>query len=262
MSKSVKFPKNCLKGGDNCNINKGCPSYKTPTPSEVAWDARMTCNMKGGDIKTKYNVVVDAYLDAIKFAVDKINLVDKVKQLTDKDFKFYIELHGQMHVADKEDFVNYILDKRDLYISLRTRKSYSLPTQIKIFFYKGRERVMEQIIEVNPKTFKIISVTQQSSSNNNSKQKGGQGYYYAVGVPPVAGQPVVKSYLDASRPYFPRNNYCGGKKQTGGTGSNATGYYFAVDAPHIDRMPQYRAYRPHNTPAFLGEIFNCREKNL
>jgi hypothetical protein len=52
------------------------------------------------------------------------------------------------------------------------------------------------------------------------------------------------------------------KKQSGGTGSNVTGYYFAVDAPHIDRMPQYRAYRPRNTPAFLGEIFNCREKNL
>jgi hypothetical protein len=210
MIKSVKFPKNGLKKGGNCNTHKGCPSSKTPTPSEVAR------NMKGGDIKTKYNVVIDAYLDAMKFAVDKINLVDKVKQLTDKDFKFYIELHGQMHVANREEFVQYILENRNLYTSLRTRKSYSIPTQIKIFFYKGKERVMEQLIEVSQKTFKIISITQRSSSNNNnnSKQKGGQGYYYAVGVPPVAGQPVVKSYLDASRPYFPRSNYCGGKKKT------------------------------------------------
>jgi hypothetical protein len=50
--------------------------------------------------------------------------------------------------------------------------------------------------------------------------------------------------------------------QKGGTGSNSTGYYFAVDAPKIERLPQYRAYRSYDTPLFLGEIFNCNEKNI
>jgi hypothetical protein len=51
-------------------------------------------------------------------------------------------------------------------------------------------------------------------------------------------------------------------KQKGGTGGNNTGYYFAVDAPKIERLPQYRAYRSYDTPVFLGEIFNCTEKNI
>ena len=44
-------------------------------------------------------------------------------------------------------------------------------------------------------------------------QAGGEGYYYAVGMPPIGKQPVVRSYLEASRPYFPISPTCGGAKK-------------------------------------------------
>ena len=39
---------NCDQSYPSFSVNKGW-FYKTPSPSEVAWDARMSCSMGGGN---------------------------------------------------------------------------------------------------------------------------------------------------------------------------------------------------------------------
>jgi hypothetical protein len=201
---SVKCPKTCMTGGNNCNqpyasfsVNKGCPSYKTLSPSEVAWDARMNCDMSGGvshDIKE----LVNMYLDAIFYYVNRGNLREKFNKIFDKKFKFTLEANGKEKVGTKRDFATYFLEYHNMAI---------------LTFSLGRNKLFEQTLTSKNSLIDSIKEKVFMSQSKLKIQSGGEGYYYAVGVPPIGKQPVVKSYLEASRPYFPNNNQCAGYKK-------------------------------------------------
>ena len=215
---SVKCPKTCMTGGNNCNqpyasfsVNKGCPSYKTLSPSEVAWDARMNCDMSGGvshDIKE----LVNMYLDAIFYYVNRGNLRDKFNKIFDKKFKFTLEANGKEKVGTKRDFATYFLEYHNDIKKLRVKKSFKNEVAV-LTFSLGRNKLFEQTLTSKNSLIDSIKEKVFMSQSRVKTQSGGEGYYYAVGVPPIGKQPVVKSYLEASRPYFPINQCAGSKKK-------------------------------------------------
>lgn len=213
LTMSVKCPQ--MKGGNNCDqsypsfsVNKGCCSYKTPSPSEVAWDARMSCSMGGGN-KIQRDLV-ERYLDALKYNVSKKNLREKLGNIFENRFKFILIANKDEKTGSKRDFLDYFIEYHPDIELLRIKTKLGNNNTI-LTFYNGRNKVFSQTLVINNN--KIKSITENVFMARRLVQAGGEGYYYAVGMPPIGKQPVVRSYLEASRPYFPITPTCGGAKK-------------------------------------------------
>ena len=182
------------------------------------------------------HLLIQKYLDSIKYATSITNLSTKLRPILTRDFQFHI--HGALGEMSgkKNEFSRFIFSRQNIY-EPEPKINFKSQNEVTIKFLHNNNITTQHI---HLEDFKISSINEQS---NPRKQKGGQGYTVSVGKNPIAGQPVISSYYDCCRPVFFGSLMQGGKKQTKQKGGKAnSGYYLDIKNNHLVVQPQYRAY--------------------
>lgn len=175
---------------------------------------------------------IENYLKIIQTAPNKTSLKKNISPLLSENFYF----HNSSSNVKKSSFLNHLFTNQDFYKSSKAKVKMNL-TNSTIQFQNQNNSISQSLyLDSNNK----ISIIQQ---NNPTQQSGGQGYYYNPGINPVAGQPVVNSYLSCCRPIFNGSLLKGGsKKKEQKGGKRSLIYYLDVADNHLNVLPQYKQY--------------------
>jgi len=171
----------------------------------------------------KIDLLIELFMDSIKYATSKTNLSIKLSSLLTRHFTFNISGKLGDYSGKKSMFAETLFSRQKYYnnepIINRINDMIILS-----FIYKTYTIIQTLYID----DFKINYFSEVVSKKKRT-QKGGQGYSVMVEDTPIAGKPVIRSYYDCCRPVF-----SGGKADSG--------YYLDVDGNHLVVQPQYRAY--------------------
>ena len=197
------------------------------------------------------HLLIEKYIDSIKYATNISNLSTKLRPILSREFQFHI--HGELGEMSgkKNEFSRFIFPRQNIYEPEPNIK-FKSPNEVIIKFY-NKNNITTQYLYLED--FKINSITEKTSKKI---QRAGQGYTVSVGKNPVGGQPVINGYYDCCRPIFLGSLMNGGdkttqnktknqnkqnktKKQQKGGKANS-GYYLDIKNNHLVVQPQYRAY--------------------
>jgi len=168
---------------------------------------------------------IETYVNNILNATSQTNMINLMRNILSKRFIFNDEM------GKKRDFSVYLFNKQTYFKKNHPRVRVKGSGEIIITFGNIKHNLY-----LDPKN-KIYKVTETIKG----KQSGGIGYNFAVGLNPIAGQPVVKPYLNCCRPIYNCTllNGCS-RNQTGGRLNTA--YYLDIAGNHFNVLPQYRQY--------------------
>jgi hypothetical protein len=172
----------------------------------------------------KINILIQLFIDSIKYATSKTNLSIKLNPILERTFTYNILGELGKYSGKKTIFSEIMFSRQKYYnseIKILMKNSNMI---ILVFYYKNYTITQTLYLE----NFKI-NYFSEVSTKNKSNLKGGQGYSVMVEDTPIAGKPVIRSYYDCCRPVF-----SGGKADSG--------YYLDVGGNHLVVQPQYRAY--------------------
>jgi hypothetical protein len=172
----------------------------------------------------KINLLVELFIDSIKYATSKTNLSIKLNPILERTFTYNI-LGELGKYSGKKSIFSEIMFSRQKYYNSETKILMKNANMIILVFYYKNYTITQTLYLDNFK----INYFSEVSTKNKSNQKGGQGYSVMVEDTPIAGKPVIRSYYDCCRPVF-----SGGKADSG--------YYLDVGGNHLVVQPQYRAY--------------------
>jgi hypothetical protein len=172
----------------------------------------------------KIDLLIELFIDSIKYATSKTNLSIKINKILERFFTYNIV--GELgKYSGKKSIFSEVLFSRQKYYSSESKILLKNANMIVLNFYYKNYTITQTLYLDNLK----INYFSEVVSKNKSKQKGGQGYSVMVEDTPIAGKPVIRSYYDCCRPVF-----SGGKADSG--------YYLDVGGNHLVVQPQYRAY--------------------
>jgi len=174
------------------------------------------------------NILIQIFIDSIKYATSKTNLSIKLNKILLRQFTYNISGELGTYSGKKTLFSRIIFSRQKFYNSEPKIKLENTNTNIIIIKYTYENYTITQKLYLE--NLKINYFSEVVTKNKNKKaQKGGQGYSVMVEDTPIAGKPVIRSYYDCCRPIF-----SGGKADSG--------YYLDVGGNHLVVQPQYRAY--------------------
>jgi hypothetical protein len=172
----------------------------------------------------KIDLLIELFIDSIKYATSKTNLSIKINKILERFFTYNIV--GELgKYSGKKSLFSDVLFSRQKFYSSESKILMKNANMIILNFYYKNYTIIQKLYLDNLK----INYFSEVVSKNKRKQKGGQGYSVMVEDTPIAGKPVIRSYYDCCRPVF-----SGGKADSG--------YYLDVGGNHLVVQPQYRAY--------------------
>jgi len=171
----------------------------------------------------KIDLLIELFMDSIKYATSKTNLSIKLSSLLTRHFTFNIS--GKLgDYSGKKSMFAETLFSRQKYYNNEPIVNRINDMIILNFIYKTYTIIQTLYLD----NFKINYFSEVVTKKKRT-QKGGQGYSVMVEDTPIAGKPVIRSYYDCCRPIF--------------SGAKAdSGYYLDVDGNHLVVQTQYRAY--------------------
>jgi hypothetical protein len=170
------------------------------------------------------NMLVNRFIDSIKYATSKTNLSIKLNSILSRRFTYNIFGELGKDAGRKSMFPNIIFLRQKYYENQPKIRVKSHNIIVIKYSYEKYTIIQTLYLE----NFKINYFSEEVTKIKTN-QKGGQGYSVIVGETPIAGKPVIRSYYDCCRPIF-----SGGKADSG--------YYLDVGGNHLVVQPQYRAY--------------------
>ena len=173
----------------------------------------------------KIDLLIELFIDSIKYATSKTNLSIKLFSLLTRHFTYNINGKLGDYSGKKSIFAETLFSRQKYYINEPIIIMKNTNMIILNFIYKTYTIIQTLYLE----NFKINYFSEIVSIKKKRTQKAGQGYSVMVEDTPIAGKPVIRSYYDCCRPIF-----SGGKSDSG--------YYLDVDGNHLVVQPQYRAY--------------------
>ncbi len=168
-------------------------------------------------------MLVNRFIDSIKYATSKTNLSIKLIHILSRRFTYNISGELGKDYGKKSMFPNIIF-LRQKYYGNQPKIRVKNHNIIVIKYSYEKYTIIQTLYLENLKINYFSEVV-----TKKNPQKGGQGYSVIVGETPIAGKPVIRSYYDCCRPIF-----SGGKADSG--------YYLDVGGNHLVVQPQYRAY--------------------
>lgn len=172
----------------------------------------------------KIDLLIDLFIDSIKYATSKTNLSIKLSSLLTRHFSYNIKDKLGDYSGKKSMFSEKIFSRQKYYNNEPIVIMKNTNMIILNFIYKTYTIIQTLYLD----NFEINYFSEIVTKKKRT-QKGGQGYSVMVEDTPIAGKPVIRSYYDCCRPIF-----SGGKADSG--------YYLDVDGNHLVVQPQYRAY--------------------
>jgi len=172
----------------------------------------------------KIDLLIELFIDSIKYATNKTNLSIKLSSLLTRHFTYNINGKLGDYSGKKSIFAETLFSRQKYYNNEPIVIMKNTNMIIFNFLYKTYKIIQTLYID----NFKI-NYFSEVVTIKKCTQKGGQGYSVMVEDTPIAGKPVIRSYYDCCRPVF-----SGGKADSG--------YYLDVDGNHLVVQPQYRAY--------------------
>jgi len=172
----------------------------------------------------KIDLLIELFIDSIKYATNKTNLSIKLNSLLTRHFTYNINGKLGDYSGKKSIFAETLFSRQKYYNNEPIVVMKNTNMIIFNFLYKTYKIIQTLYID----NFKINYFSEVVTKKKRA-QKGGQGYSVMVEDTPIAGKPVIRSYYDCCRPVF-----SGGKADSG--------YYLDVDGNHLVVQPQYRAY--------------------
>jgi len=172
----------------------------------------------------KIDLLIESFIDSIKYATSKTNLSIKLNQILERNFTYNIV--GELgNYAGKKSLFSNDLFSRQKYYNGEPKILMKNQNMIILSFNYKNYNITQTLYLTNLK----INYFSEVVRKNKITHKGGHGYSVMVEDTPIAGKPVIRPYYDCCRPVF-----SGGKADSG--------YYLDVGGNHLVAQPQYRAY--------------------
>ena len=172
----------------------------------------------------KIDLLIESFIDSIKYATSKTNLSIKLNQILERNFTYNIV--GELgNYAGKKSLFSNDLFSRQKYYNSEPKILMKNQNMIILSFNYKTYNITQTLYLTNLK----INYFSEVVRKNKTTHKGGHGYSVMVEDTPIAGKPVIRPYYDCCRPVF-----SGGKADSG--------YYLKLAENHLVTQPQYGAY--------------------